>query len=136
MSDFELMNTPEKIQYLYEKLNKLKPECFKEDPIQLLGDFWVNLKDAKKYNWLEYAFDDFVIALMVSDPNKATRSCNTDDFSLGYPNIDEDNNFDKVDSWAFGATRNAPDWFTQGNLDRGSIWVKPIVVHPTKKESK
>lgn len=116
-TDYERMTTPEKVQYLYEKLNNLKPECFKEEPNQPLGDFWVCLKDAKKYNWLEYAFDDFVIALMVTDPNKATRSCNTDD--------NED--FSKVESWKFGSTRKAPDWFTQTKLDSGYIWVKPVV---------
>lgn len=132
MSDFELMNTPEKIQYLYEKLNKIKPECFKEEADQPLGDFWVNLKDAKKYNWLEYAFDDFLIAFLYTDPNKATRSCNTDDLTLGYPNTDDHTSFDKVDSWKFGATRKAPDFFTQENLDNDCLWVKPVVVHKKK----
>lgn len=134
MSDFELMNTPEKIQYLYEKLNKVKPECFVEETNQPLGDFWVNLKDAKKYDWEEYAFDDFLIGHWGINPNEATRSCNTDDLSLGYPNTDGNKGFDDVNVWKFGATRNAPDWFTQTKLDKGYIWVKPVTVHPKKED--
>lgn len=126
-TDYERMTTPEKVQYLYEKLNNLKPECFKEEPNQPLGDFWVNLKDAKKYDWEEYAFNDFMIALWCTDPNKATRSCNTDNLSLGYPDTDDNEDFSKVESWKFGSTRKAPDWFTQTKLDSGYIWVKPVV---------
>lgn len=135
MSDFKLMNTPEKIEYLFNKLNEIKPECFKEKTNQPLGDFWVCLKDAKKYDIEAYGFDDFMVALWCIDPNKATRSCNTDDLSLGYPNMDNDAGFDKAEAWMFGANREIPDWFTQENLDRGFLWVKPVIVHP-KKESK
>lgn len=132
MSDFELMTTPEKVQYLYEKLNKLKPECFVEETNKPLGDFWVNLKDAKKYNWLEYAFDDFLVALWCIDPSNVNRSCNTDDLSLCYPNTEGNKDFDKAESWSFGSIREIPDFFTQENLDRGFLWVKPVVVHKKK----
>ena len=130
--DYERMTTGEKIQFLYDKLNRVKPECFVEEPNQPLGDFWVCLKEAKKYDFLEYAYDDFVIGSWYSDPNKANRSCNTDDHTIGYPNNDDTPSFNKIEDWAFGCTRKAPDWFTQENLDEGHIWVKPVVVHKKK----
>ena len=72
-TDYERMTTPEKVQYLYEKLNNLKPECLERvdgKPMKApkkvrkpLGDFWVNLKDAEDYNWYTYSYEDFVVGL-------------------------------------------------------------------------
>lgn len=135
-TDYERMTTPEKVQYLYEKLNKVKPECFVEEPNQPLGDFWVCLKDAKKYDWEEYTYDDFLVSRWgFSDPNMVNRSCNVDGHIVGYPNDDGKPNYSKVSSWSFCCTQKTPDWFTQENIDNGRIWVKPIIVHK-KKDSK
>ena len=143
MSDFELMNTPEKIQYLYEKLNKIKPECFieeseEEHPVKCkpLGDFWVNLKDADEYYWSDYSYEDFVVGLWHSDPNLAHYSENACDRAVGFPAIDVDVIPKKPEQWDFGDNQEAPSWFNEDNIKEGNIWVKLLCVHADPEDYK
>ncbi len=134
MSDFELMNTPEKIQYLFEKLNEIKPECFKEKTNQPLGDFWVNLKEADNFYWSEYAHEDFVVGLFGCDANKVRHSGSASSRNVAFPKEFYGDSPDKVCHWDFGGGKPIPEWFNQENIDRGKIWVKPICVHADDDE--
>lgn len=134
-TDYECMTTPEKVQYLYEKLNKIKPECFMEEeepPKKIrkpLGDFWANLKDAEDYKWYPYSYEDFVVGLWYSDPNHSHYSCSTNDRAVGFPAIDSDVIPDHPKQWSFGASEEEHEWFTEENIKEGLIWVKPLMVH-------
>ena len=134
MSDFELMNTPEKIQYLYEKLNKIKPECFMEEeepPVvrQPVGDYWINLKDANDYYWSEYSYEDFVVGLWYCDPNHSHYSGSACDRGVAFPAIDKDVIPGDASQWTFGKCDVKPKWFTDENIQEGNIWVKLLCVH-------
>ena len=129
--DFEALSCEEKFDYLNEMLKRIKPECFKDEEstkVKPLGDFWVNLKDAKGYNWSKYSYEDFVIGLWSFDPNKANHSGSACDRNVGFPR-----NFkgipNETSHWDFGDGKEVPDWFTQSNINEGNIWVKPLFVH-------
>lgn len=136
MSDFELMTTPEKVQYLYEKLNKIKPECFKEDPIQPLGESWINLKDADQYNWYEYSYEDFVVGLWYCDPNFTHYSGSACDRAVAFPAIDKDIIPNDPAQWTFGNRDTPkPEWFNDDNIREGNIWVKLLCVHDDPEDN-
>ena len=134
--DYERMSTGEKIQFLYDKLNRVKPECFEEVEApkapkarKPLGDFWVNLKDAKEYKWYEYSYEDFVMGIWYINPNNSHYSGSTNDRAVGFPAIDSDVIPDDPDQWSFGASEEEHEWFTEENIKEGLIWVKPLMVH-------
>lgn len=127
--DYERMTTGEKIQFLYDKLNRVKPECFVEEPTQPLGDFWVCLKDADNYYWSEYAYEDFVIGLWGCDANRVRHSGSAENRNVGYPKEFYEASPNKTEHWSFGSGKPIPEWFTQENIDNGRIWVKPLCVH-------
>ena len=133
-TDYERMTTPEKVQYLYEKLNKLKPECFVEEPNQPLGDFWINLKEANNYYWSEYFYEDFVVGLFEGDANKVRHSGAASSRNVAFPNQLYGASPDKVCHWDFGGGKPIPEWFNQENINNGKIWVKPICVHDVEPE--
>ena len=136
-TDYERMTTPEKVQYLYEKLNNLKPECFKEEPPlvrQPVGDYWINLKDADDYYWGEYSYEDFVVGLFGCDANKVRHSGGAENRNVAFPKEFYEASPDKVCHWDFGGGKPIPEWFNQENINNGKIWVKPICVHDVEPE--
>ena len=134
-TDYECMTTPEKVQYLYEKLNKLKPECFVEEPNQPLGDFWVNLKEADNFYWSEYAYEDFVVGLWYCDPNHSHYSGSACDRGVAFPAIDKDVIPGDASQWTFGERDVKPEWFTDENIQEGNIWVKLLCVHDASEDN-
>ena len=133
--DFESLSCKEKFEYLNKMLKRIKPECFNDEepekPTELkpLGDFWINLKNAKEYIWDDYDYDDFVIGLWTYDPNKVRHSASACDRNVGFPKDFNDTVPNATDYWDFGGGKERPDWFTQANINEGHIWVKPLFVH-------
>ena len=143
-AEFEALSCEDKLKYLHEMLKCIKPECLErvgvehpKDPKirKRLGDFWVNLKDADQYNWLEYSYEDFVIGLWYSDPNLAHYSGSACDRSVGFPAIDVDVIPKKPEQWTFcDNTKEAHSWFNEANIKEGNIWVKLLCVHEDESE--
>lgn len=140
-TDYERMTTPEKVQYLYEKLNKIKPECFMEEneeepPVvrKPVGDFWVNLKEADNFYWGEYSYEDFVIGLFGCDANRVRHSGSVTNRSVAFPKEFYGASPDKTCHWSFGDGTPIPEWFSQENIDKGKIWVKPLCLHEVEPE--
>ena len=133
--DFDGLSLEEKCYYLNEKLNSIKPECFKggknkPSSLKPLGNFWVNLKGAEEYSWDPYAYEDFVIGTWPTDPNKLCRSVCTEDRRVGFFSGLNGGSADCAYDWDFGDDcGEVPEWFTQSEIDKGHIWVQPLFVH-------
>lgn len=133
--DFEDLSLEDKCMYLNEMLNRIKPECFKGETIQTpklkaLGNFWVNLKDAEEYYWDSYAYEDFVMGVWTTDPNKLYRSNSVCERRVAYLGGLNCGSANCADDWDFDdACGDRPEWFTQDAIDKGKIWVKPLIAH-------
>ena len=137
--EFEAMDCEDKFKYLHEVLKSIKPECLERvdgKPMKApkkvrkpLGDFWVNLKDAKEYKWHEYFYEDFVMGIWYINPNNSHYSGSTNDRAVGFPAIDSGVIPDHPKQWSFGASEEEHEWFTEENIKEGLIWVKPLMVH-------
>lgn len=137
-AEFEAMSCEDKFTYLHEILKCIKPECLEKVEVEppkapkmrkRLGDFWVNLKDAKEYKWYGYSYEDFVMGIWYINPNNSHYSGSTNDRAVGFPAIDSDVIPDDPDQWSFGASEEEHEWFTEENIKEGLIWVKPLMVH-------
>ena len=142
-SEFEMLSCKDKFKYLHELLTAIKLECFNEAEVEVpkapakkkpLGDFWVNLKDAKEYKWHEYSYEDFVMGVWYSNPNNSHYSGSANDRAVGFPTIDYDEIPDDPDQWSFGASEDDHEWFNEENIKEGNIWVKPLMVHADPDE--
>lgn len=133
--DFEDFSDEEKFNYLYKMINSIKPECFADcardaSKLKSLGDFWVNLKDAEEYYWDSYAYEDFVMGVWTTDPNKLYRSNNACERRVAYLSGLNCGSANCADDWDFGDDcGDRPEWFTQDAIDKGHIWVKPLIAH-------
>lgn len=133
--DFEGFSDEEKFNYLYKMINSIKPECFADcardaSKLKALGDFWVNLKDAEEYYWDSYAYEDFVMGVWTTDPNKLYHSNNVFERRVGYLSELNCGSANCADDWDFSDDcRDSPEWFTQDAIDKGHIWVKPLIAH-------
>ena len=133
--DFEDFSDEEKFDYLYKMLNSIKPECFADcardaSKLKSLGDFWVNLKDAEEYYWDSYDCEDFVVGVWTTDPNKLYHSNTTCERRVAYPSGLKCVSANCADDWAFSEyCEERPEWFTQDAIDKGHIWVKPLIAH-------
>lgn len=133
--DFEDFSDEEKFDYLYKMLNSIKPECFADcardaSKLKSLGDFWVNLKDAEEYYWDSYDYEDFVMGVWTTDPNKLYRSNNACERRVAYLSGICGDSADCADDWDFSEyCEERPEWFTQDAIDNGHIWVKPLIAH-------
>jgi hypothetical protein len=133
--DFEDFSDEEKFEYLYKMLNSIKPECFADcardaSKLKSLGDFWVNLKDAEEYYWDSYDYEDFVVGVWTTDPNKLYRSNNACERRVAYLSGLKCVSANCADDWAFSEyCEERPEWFTQDAIDNGHIWVKPLIAH-------
>lgn len=139
--DFNALTCKEKLDYLFEVIQQLKPDCFekaeavvglmketkKEEPKMALGDFYVRLDKADKFDFNEYDCEDFIIKYDFEDPTHAKMSADADSYCILYPYISDCSA--KADSWCCGIDWTKPEWFKQEMIDKGRIWVKPIVVH-------
>ena len=137
--DFEGLSIREKFEVIQNQfdtiqklVNKIKPECFMEEeeepPLvrQPVGDYWINLKDADDYYWGEYSYEDFVVGLFGCDANRVRHSGSVTNRSVAFP---KEFYPDKTCHWSFGDGTPIPKWFTQENINKGKIWVKPLMVH-------
>lgn len=133
--DFEDLSLEDKCMYLNEMLKRIKPECFNGETMQTpklkaLGDFWVNLKDAKEYYWDSYDYEDFVMGVWSTDPNKLYRSNDVCKRRVAYLSGLNCGSANLADDWDFGDDcEERPEWFTQDAIDKGHIWVKPLIAH-------
>lgn len=133
MVAFEKLSTDEKLAYIKEMLMCIKPDCFdegeskKEEPKMALGDFYVRLDKADKFDFNEYNCEDFIIKYAFEDPTHDKMSADADSYCILYPYIFEYPT--KADSWCCGSDWTKPEWFKQEMIDKGHIWVKPLVVH-------
>lgn len=133
--DFEDFSDEEKFEYLYKMLNSIKPECFADcardaSKLKSLGDFWVNLKDAEEYYWDSYDYEDFVVGVWTTDPNKLYRSNNACERRVAYLSGLKCVSANCADDWDFiEYCEERPEWFTQDAIDKGHIWVKPLIAH-------
>lgn len=146
--DFEGLSIGEKFEVIQNQLdnliklvNRIKPECLEEDeeeelPVvrQPLGDFWVNLKDADNYYWGDYSYEDFVIGLFGCDANRVRHSGSVTNRSVAFPKEFYGASPDKTCHWSFGDGTPIPEWFSQENIDKGKIWVKPLCLHEVEPE--
>ena len=132
---FEDFSNEEKFDYLYKMLNSIKPECFADcardaSKLKALGDFWVNLKDAEEYYWDSYEYEDFVMGVWTTDPNKLYRSNNACERRVAYLSGLNCGSANCADDWDFSEYfEERPEWFTQDAIDKGHIWVKPLIAH-------
>lgn len=137
--EFEAMDCEDKFKYLHEMLKSIKPECLERvdgKPMKApkkirksLDDKWVNLKDAEDYKWYEYSYEDFVVGLWYSNPNKSHYSGSACDRGVAFPAIDKDEIPNEIHHWTFGEREVKPEWFNEDNIQEGNIWVKPLCVH-------
>ena len=133
--DFEDFSDEEKFDYLYKMLNSIKPECFADcardaSKLKALGDFWVNLKDAEEYYWDSYAYEDFVMGVWTTDPNKLYRSNSACERRVAYLSGLNCGSANCADDWDFSEyCEERPEWFDQDAIDKGKIWVKPLIAH-------
>lgn len=134
--DYDMMSTGEKIQFLYDKLNRIKPGCFKDykESNKPMGDFWVNLKDAEGYDWNTYDCEDFLVTFSTSNPNNSSYSADADSYTVAYPHDFYEGAPNQGKHWLCGNHVDRPNWFTTHNINEGAIWVKPIIIHPVKDE--
>lgn len=133
--DFEDFSDEEKFDYLYKMLNSIKPECFADcardaSKLKSLGDFWVNLKDAEEYYWDSYAYEDFVMGVWTTDPNKLYHSNSACERRVAYLSGLNCGSANCADDWDFSEyCEERPEWFDQDAIDKGKIWVKPLIAH-------
>lgn len=133
--DFEDFSNEEKFDYLYKMINSIKPECFADcardaSKLKALGDFWVNLKDAEEYYWDSYNYEDFVMGVWTTDPNKLYRSNNACERRVAYLSGLNCGSANCADDWDFNEyCEERPEWFDQDAIDKGKIWVKPLIAH-------
>lgn len=133
--DFEDFSNEEKFDYLYKMINNIKPECFADcvrdaSKLKALGDFWVNLKDAEEYYWDSYSYEDFVLGVWTTDPNNLYRSNNACERRVAYLSGIGCCSANCADDWDFSDDcGDRPEWFTQDAIDKGKIWVKPLITH-------
>lgn len=133
--DFEDFSDEEKFDYLYKMINSIKPECFADcardaSKLKSLGDFWVNLKDAEEYYWDSYAYEDFVMGLWTTDPNKLYHSNSACERRVAYLSGLNCGSANCADDWDFNEyCEERPEWFDQDAIDKGKIWVKPLIAH-------
>ena len=133
--DFEDFSDEEKFDYLYKMLNSIKPECFADcardaSKLKALGDFWVNLKDAEEYYWDSYNYEDFVMGVWTTDPNKLYHSNSACERRVAYLSGLNCGSANCADDWDFSEyCEERPEWFDQDAIDKGKIWVKPLIAH-------
>lgn len=133
--EFEGFSEEEKFNYLYNVVKSIKPECFVGGvndvaKLKALGDFWVNLKDAKEYYWDSYNYEDFVMGVWTTDPNKLYSSNSACERRVAYLSGLRCCSANCADDWDFSEyCEERPEWFTQDALDKGKIWVKPLIAH-------
>ena len=133
--DFEDFSDEEKFDYLYKMLNSIKPECFADcardaSKLKALGDFWVNLKDAEEYYWDSYNYEDFVMGVWTTDPNKLYHSNSVCERRVAYLSGLNCGSANCADDWDFSEyCEERPEWFDQDAIDKGKIWVKPLIAH-------
>lgn len=133
--NFEDFSDEEKFDYLYKMINSIKPECFADcardaSKLKSLGEFWVNLKDAKEYYWDSYNYEDFVMGVWTTDPNKLYRSNDACERRVAYLSGLNCGSANCADDWDFSEyCEKRPEWFDQDAIDKGKIWVKPLITH-------
>ena len=133
--DFEDFSNEEKFDYLYKMINSIKPECFVDGvkdvaKLKALGDFWVNLKDAEEYYWDSYSYEDFVMGVWTTDPNKLYHSNSACERRVAYLSGLNCGSANCADDWDFSEyCEERPEWFDQDAIDKGKIWVKPLIAH-------
>lgn len=144
-AEFEAMSCEDKFKYLHEILKCIKPKCLERVDVEppkapkmrkRLGESWINLKDAEQYNWYEYSYEDFVIALWYFDPNFSHYSGSACDRGVGFPAIDKDIIPNDPAQWTFGNRDTPkPEWFNEDNIKEGNIWVKLLCVHADPEDN-
>ena len=133
--DFEDFSNEEKFDYLYKMINSIKPECFADcardaSKLKALGDFWVNLKYAEEYYWDSYSYEDFVMGVWTTDPNKLYHSNSACERRVAYLSGLNCGSANCADDWDFSEyCEERPEWFDQDAIDKGKIWVKPLIAH-------
>lgn len=135
IADFYGFSEEEKFNYLYNMVKSIKPECFVDGvkdvaKLKALGDFWVNLKDAEEYYWDSYAYEDFVMGVWTTDPNKLYHSNSACERRVAYLSGLNCGSANCADDWDFNEyCEERPEWFDQDAIDKGKIWVKPLIAH-------